>query len=135
MIYEKWKPIQNIVAPLKLIQLLDNNSGFNITLQEKKSPKDIIIIDYHGMVFSYRATKTNSLINKFISSKIMYGEIVFSDWPFYQLDSSNYLDWLDERFCDFDGGFNIKHHIFITTDYTIEILSSYLPTIKLIKKD
>jgi len=133
MIDKKWQPIEKVVAPLRLIQFLDNYSGLNIILQEKKLTRNIVIINYNGAVFSYRVSKNKNLDNRFSWLRQIYGEKFF-EWPFYKSNNSEYLGWLEKRSCGLNEGFNIEHYIFVTNDYLIDVLSSYSPTVKLINE-
>lgn len=130
---KKWEPITKIVMPLRLVQLLDNNSGLNIILQEKNGTRNNIIINFDGIVLSYRVTKNETQDNRLTYLEKIYGDKL-SNWPFYKSNSSEYLNWLEKRSCGIHGGFTIKHYIAITNDYLIDILSSYAPTVKIIKE-
>ena len=85
---------------------------------------------FDGGVLSYRNTDEGSLFKTLSFLEETYGTDFYSDWSFFIVNHSEYIDWSNEESISIDEK-GMKDYVFLTPDDVIEILSTYPPSIEI----
>ena len=62
-----------------------------------------------------------------------YGTEFYAHWGLFEVTDSAYLEWFNQESYNIYKCCDIKHYVFITPNDIIDILSTYEPTINIIK--
>lgn len=120
-------------------RLVKFSVGRNGTRIELVCENDIILqIIFEKWTLSYRITDKKCRLRTptYLSEK--YGKEVLGDYPFFIVEDSNYLKWFHHESSNIHenyGNHHVSHYVFVTSNYVIDILSSYPPEVKEIESD
>lgn len=126
--WEKWIPIDKMPQKIYLDTFVDDNEGIVMTFSDEKDEKKILI-QFDGMVLTYRNTDEGSLLKTLDFLDQHYGHDFYSSWPLFKVKNSEYLNWfLKESSGIYELG-EIEHYVFITPNDVVEVLSTYAPSV------
>lgn len=133
--WTQWKPISDRFLKWYYTESIsDNENGLKIILFDAENPSDKrILIHFTKGVDAYRITNesfTNEIIN-FVDDK--YGVDFYVDWPFFKIEDSEYLEWLNKKSSGISEPYKFTHYCIFTSDALLDILSYDEPIVTLIE--
>jgi hypothetical protein len=131
--WEKWCPVIGIPKRIYKESLFDNESGLIITFKAEDNQKKLIV-NFDGIVVSYRNTDEGALIKTLDYLDKNYGQLFYSEWSLFKVQNSTYIQWLKEESLGIYESQEIYHYVFYTPDEAIEVLATYTPIVNIIDR-
>lgn len=122
MSFDKWTPIDGLVAPLYLEALHDDYEGFRLLLKGGSEQDKVLRITF-DRALSYRNTDEGDLL-KTINKQNSGG------WSLYIVSNSDYLKWFSEESQSIHEDEDIIHYAIYTPNDCLDVLSSYPPKVE-----
>lgn len=125
MKFSKWQPNAEIGNKSYDIESITNDyNGLKITLVDEENVK--IIIEWEGVIESWCCSREEARF-KFIASEWQQIRKKYSNWSFFKVDESPYINWVYEE----GGGFEEKesyiHFMIVTLNHVIDVISMSEP--------
>ena len=122
-----WEPIKSYSNELHLVNILHEN-GLKIILEDEGGQTVTFHYDrYHNEPYILSQKLTRSRNESHNPNRKW--------WTLFKVTNSNYVRWYDSLpgpGTDLDP--HIEHHIYICSEYTIDVMSTYEPKVTVIKK-
>ncbi|WLD92710.1 hypothetical protein [Alkalihalobacillus sp. AL-G] len=132
-----WEPIKDM-GDMELVNF--NVVGkVNITLEDKHREYSFLYDKRinGNFVLACRFThemKKGDLVPLVVQAQQEYFVSATRPWSTYKMTNSDFIQWYDSLPGPGSNDIHIEHHIFATSDYTIEVLSEYEPKINITDK-
>lgn len=134
-----WKPIRRYSRELHLKELL-LEKGLKITFEDDDGKVIIFHYDrYHNetYILSYRVTeeyiRSADLHQKLTNAKEELDK-PNGNWALFKVKNSNYVSWYDSLpGPGTDLNPQIEHHVYICSDYVIDVISTYEPSVTVVE--
>ncbi len=114
-----------------LIKSINDDIGkFTITLTSDQGKHNVRVIFHEsidisrGTKLSYRKDALDELIRR-------YGKKFFSEWPFFKVTNSAFIQWLSNESHELVGYTDgLTHFVFLGSNYIVDVIEGYEPKIE-----
>lgn len=129
MKYLKWVSMENLACQYvcRCVDETDKNGRYILLESENENNPHKLEVDFRGAE---------------ISQSVIYGEFEhlykkteFLNWTFYEVEQSEYIDWITEHSYDILSGskFEYRHFFILTKNCLIDVIALDEPVLKIIK--
>lgn len=125
--WTKWNPIDSISQRLDFISFLYDENGILIRLRDLASNSDFEL--RYESVFSFRNTDEGRRLKLLSVLTENYGDAFYKEWSIFKVESSEYIEWLNEETYGMYEHYETEHHVYITPNDILEILTAHVPTL------
>lgn len=127
-----WEPIKDFTGTIYLNSFIDDNSGIALTFEVENEDYEKINIIYENWVISYRNTDEGDMLSTISYVRDKYGNDFIQKYSFFKVKNSSYVKWYKSNSCNpWD---EVEHHVYITPNDIIEILSTYSPKVEILQE-
>ncbi|WP_427340828.1 hypothetical protein [Caloranaerobacter sp. DY30410] len=130
-IWSRWKEELRLPKKLVLDSLIDNIDGLILKFSDEDDEGLQVKVVFEDHVLSYRNRDEGEFLRKFKYLGDTYGDKFYSNWSFFQVKNSEYIQWFNEENFGIHQNEDIRHYVFITVNDVVEILSVYEPKIEI----
>src|SRR5437764_1064226 len=126
--WTRWEPI--IGLSKKYHSKLISNSysrGFRINLADENDKRVSIL--FSGSVISYRVTSESHIFNTLTFLEANYETKFYSEWTFFKIENSEYLDWAKKQLIAEDY-LQLTHLCILADDLMLDFITTYEPKVK-----
>lgn len=129
----RWEPIDGLSGKYSVDSLIMGNDGLIIQLSSVNKDMKKVEIQFEYAIDAYRYTNDSFCFNTCANLAEKYGREFHSNWTFFKVEDSEYLQWLSEKSSTYAGEFSFTHFCIIGSDEMIDILARYEPTVKFVE--
>ncbi len=123
----RWEPSASLSNNYYSESLLDTPDGFKLYLFDKFGKK--ILVSFPNSVFAYRSTDDSFIYDTLDFLEKNYGTKFYSEWAFFKIENSDYLEWLKKQSGEMYEVYNLKHFCIFTINCIIDIANDSEPII------
>ena len=103
---------------LRLISDCDNTSGIDLLFKS---------------AWAYRVSDESFRLGTMYQLKLKYGIDFHTEWTFFKVDNSEYLDWFFKESDGISAAYEMAHYCLMGLESIVDIAASEDPVVKLIK--
>ena len=123
ILWKKWIPKENLKRKYYIDKIYEDlEGGLIIELSDEDEEK--IILNWDGVVESYMCTEESSRSE-------MYKNQDLTEWTFFEIESSEYVQWICEQSLGIQQSDKLHHFCIIGINAVIDVVASYTPSIAL----
>lgn len=132
----KWMPVEGL-SPKYYIESLSSGicNGLIITMSAASAAnaaeKKVKVI-FEESVHAYRCTDESFRQSTLYDINKVYGTPFYSEWTFFKVVNSGYLQWLSTQSFNIVDTEPLTHFSFLATDVVIDVIAAYEPKIELL---
>lgn len=129
--WTKWEPVSGIFGRyyIDFFGMVGDEWDFVVRLNDQHQAQKIEI-KFTGVVTSYRYTNESYCFGVFGDLSKKYGDDFYSDWSFFKIIGSDYVQWIIDK--SYDSGF--IHFCIIGGDEMLDIVATYEPEVRIISQ-
>ena len=128
----KWEPfVPGIEGNYRFDNISDNENGFKLVISQLNSEKKLEIT-FVNSIWAYKRTSESFRQNLFNILSEKYGDDFYTEWSFFKVTESDYLQWLSVESNTVTDQLKLSHFVIMTIDDVIDIAANYEPEIKFI---
>ena len=132
---EKWIKIDKFDIPKGEFVVTKFTQDYRGTTIELDDEKNIIEIFFDGIPVLLRNTVENARMRTWGEVQLMYhNKFFFRNIFLYEVQNSKLVQWLVEESCNFYEKNVLTHYCITTIEEVIDIIATFEPTVKVIKK-
>ena len=125
----KWEPSNNLSKNYSLDSISDSAEGLKILLLDAENRNKKVLVSFPHSVHAYRSTDESLILSTISFLHKKYSAEFYRDWSFFKIEKSKYLQWISTQSCGISDGYNCIHFCILASDYMIDIISTYDPTV------
>ena len=127
--WKKWIPIEGVSKDLNLSSITFDNNGLLIKLCGQLD-KEELEVSYES-VFSFRSTDEGRRLNLLNTLSEKYGKDFYKTWSMFKVEFSPYINWLNKETYGIYESYDIEHHVYITSNDILEVITAQTPSFKI----
>jgi hypothetical protein len=123
----RWEPAANLSTNYYTKSIIDTPEGFKVNLFDNSGKK--ILVSFPNSVFAYRSTDESFIYDTLDFLEKNYSKTFYTDWSFFKIENSEYLEWLKKQSGEMYEVYNLKHFCIFTINCMIDIANDSGPEI------
>ena len=132
--WQKWEPINGLAKKYYIDGVIDDFYGFKIKLTNRDNEKSKLIISFNESVWAYRSAEEGLRLLTMENLAQKYGANFYTEWTFFKVLNSDYLNWIFKESYNTAPGSNLMHFCVVAMDDILEIIADYEPEVKVHNK-
>ena len=125
--WTRWEPIVNLSKNYYSESLIDTPDGFKLHLFDESGKK--ILVSFPNSVFAYRSTDDSFIYETLGFLEKNYETKFYSEWAFFEIENSEYLEWLKRQSGEMYEAYGLRHFCIFTINAMIDIANDSEPEI------
>lgn len=121
----KWNPVDKISQRLDFISFSYDENGILIRLRDLSTNSSVDL--RYESVFSFRNTDEGRRLKLLNTLSKNYGDSFYKEWSIFKVEFSEYTKWLNEETYGMYENYEIEHHVYITSNDILEIVTAHEP--------
>lgn len=130
--WKRWEPIQGLDEKYRIVNITDSLEEFTIELVSTNNKQNRVLVVFEISVRAYKFADESFKQNLINHLGTEYEKKFFTEWTFFKVDNSAYMQWLFEESLGWSDAFSFMHLSLVGYDSIIDIASDYEPTITFI---
>lgn len=132
--WTRWEPISNLSKKYYIESISDSMEGFKVLLFEAENPEKKVLVSFSDSVEAFRSTNESYTFLTIDSLAEKYGSKFFSEWTFFKIENSKYLQWISEQSYGISESYNLIHFCLVATDSIVDIIDTGEPKVTLLEE-
>lgn len=124
----KWEPIKNLSPKYFEESFSDNKNGLKFILVDANNKKKRTAIECISDSYLKRNQEFRQATINFLNK--YYGSKFHSEWTFFKIINSKYIEWLFEESFGTSKNFPLIHFLLLTENSIIDIITKGEPFVK-----
>ena len=127
----KWEPIEGLSSKYYINSILDGLEGLIVVLSDANDENKKVKVVFEDSVHTYRSTDESFRQSTINDLDEIYGTQFYSDWTFFKVTNSEYMQWLSAQSYSIIDSEPLIHFIFLAVDSVVDIIATYEPKVEL----
>lgn len=127
--WKKWEPVKGLAKKYYIDAIQDDIGGFKVKLTDRDNEDNKLTIIFLESVWSYRSVEEGlrALTMEKLAQK--YGANFYTEWTFFKIENSRYLNWIYEESYDVARDSGLMHFCLVGMDDILDIIASCDPQV------
>jgi len=127
--WSRWTPREGLDKRYKIKSVFDGEKGLSILLSAEQNEMHGIQVLFGFSASAHRTTYETFRHALIISLNQKYGSDFYTQWTFFNIENSSYIQWLREQSEGMSDFEHYQHFAFLTADLFLDVLAMKEPEI------
>ncbi len=133
--WERYEPTKGLSRKYYIDSIKDSINCFQIILSDDYDGNNKVEVLFKDSVHAYRSTEESFNLKMMNSIDESYGTDFYSNWTFFKVENSEYIQWISEQSYGISDSQQLLHFCFIASDSILDVIAAYEPRVQKIREN